>query len=98
MARTYTLMTNRGTTHRFEASARLIEDDVFARSRNPMYLGMIVMLLGTAMAVHNFAAFAAPLYFFVVIDRVFAPYEEGKMEKEIGPSYLTYKARVRRWL
>jgi len=98
MMRTRNLMRARGTTHRFDPTACVVEDDVFARSRNPMYLGMTAILGGAALALRNYAALAAPLYFFLVIDRVFVPFEEAKLEREIGPPYLAYKARVRRWL
>jgi protein-S-isoprenylcysteine O-methyltransferase Ste14 len=90
-------MQDRGTTHRFDATIRLIEDDVFGYSRNPMYLGMTAILLGAALALRNLASLAAPLYFFLVIDLVFAPFEEAKMEHEIGEPFLAYKKKVRRW-
>jgi protein-S-isoprenylcysteine O-methyltransferase Ste14 len=97
MMQTWRLMKRRGTTHQFDTTARLIEDDVFRWSRNPMYLGMTLMLAGAALALRNLAALAAPLYFFITIDRVFVPFEERKLEKEIGAAYLTYKTKVRRW-
>jgi protein-S-isoprenylcysteine O-methyltransferase Ste14 len=97
MMRTYRLMKRRGTTHQFGVTTRLIEDDVFRYSRNPMYVGMTAMLIGAALALRNLAALAAPLYFFIVLDRFFVPYEERKLEKEIGAPYFSYKAKVRRW-
>lgn len=95
---TYRVMKARATTHQFDATTRLIEDDVFRYSRNPMYLGMTVMLLGVALALRNFAALIAPIYFFTVIDRIFVPFEEKKLEREVGQPYLLYKRKVRRWL
>lgn len=98
VARTHRIMTGRGTTQQFDATTQLIEDDVFRYSRNPMYLGMTLMLLGLALAVRNFVSLAAPIYFFFVIDRIFAPYEETKLQKEIGEAYIDYRRKVRRWL
>jgi protein-S-isoprenylcysteine O-methyltransferase Ste14/NAD(P)H-dependent FMN reductase len=98
MTQTYRLMQRRGTTHQFDTTTRLIEEGVFRRSRNPMYLGMTLMLTGACLALRNLAGLAAPLYFIIMVDRVFVPYEERKLEKEVGASYLSYQTRVRRWL
>ena len=97
MMRTYRLMRRCGTTHQFGVTTRLIEGDVFRYSRNPMCLGMTAMLLGSALALRNLASLVAPLYFFAVLDRFFVPYEERKLEREIGAPYRLYKASVRRW-
>lgn len=97
MMRTYRIMKDRCTTHQFDATAQLIDDDVFRYSRNPMYLGMTALLLGIALALRNLVSLAAPIYFFTVIDRGFVPFEEEKLEREIGQPYLLYKWRVRRW-
>lgn len=97
MLRTRLVMARHGTTYRYEPSARVVETDVFAFSRNPMYVGMTAVLLGGALALGNGACLAGPVYFFLVLDRVFVPYEERKMAAELGAPYLVYKARVRRW-
>jgi len=70
----------------------------FRFTRNPMYLGMTVVLLGGSIGFGSLTAFLCPLAFFVVINLIFIPFEERKMEATFGKKYLEYKHRVRRWL
>ena len=67
-------------------------------TRNPMYLGLTMVLLGLALYVGSLPMFLAPLAFFFVIDRIVIPREEATMERTFGANYQDYKARVRRWL
>lgn len=79
-------------------SAVLIEDGPYRFTRNPMYLGMAMMLCGTAFLFGSVIAFSAPATYFITINEVFIPFEEAKMERLFGDSYLEYKNRIRRWL
>ena len=76
----------------------VVSDGPFRFSRNPMYIGIILILLGIACSVGTFPMFLAPVTFLLIIDRIFIPYEERKMEDLFGQTYLEYKHRVRRWL
>jgi protein-S-isoprenylcysteine O-methyltransferase Ste14 len=78
-------------------STTLITIDVFAFSRNPMYLGITMMLAGLAMAMASASFYAAAFIYFVVIDRVFCVYEEEKALDEFGDEFLVYKRNTRRW-
>jgi len=80
------------------ASSRLITDDVYRLTRNPMYLGMEAMLLGLALAMGTLPFYAAATAFVLLIDRVFIPFEEEKMTREFGDAYSRYCERTRRWL
>ena len=86
------------TSYKFEESTLFIKEGLYKYSRNPMYLGMVMLLLGVAIYVGNLASLVPLILFFVVIDRMFVPYEEEKMENTFGVEYLDYKKRVRRWL
>lgn len=90
-------MNKRDTTYNYDKSAALVDEGIFAKTRNPMYLGMTLLLLGAAIAFHNVFALAAPIIFFIVSDRVYAPYEEAKMKATFGDSFEEYKNRVPRW-
>lgn len=81
-----------------ETSSTLITRDVFSISRNPMYLGMIMMLLALALAIGSAPFYLAAIAFSVVLDIVFCPYEERKALLEFGASYDAYRQKVRRWL
>jgi protein-S-isoprenylcysteine O-methyltransferase Ste14 len=70
----------------------------FSFSRNPMYLGMVMMLTGTAFLLGSVIAFAAPVAFLFIINDVFIPFEEQNMQQLFGEQYVDYQRRVRRWL
>ena len=76
----------------------LITSGVFRVSRNPMYLGMVLILLGASTCVGSVTAFISPVLFFLISELDFIPCEESVMEDAFGQPYLEYKKRVRRWI
>ncbi|MCH7951587.1 isoprenylcysteine carboxylmethyltransferase family protein [Patescibacteria group bacterium] len=82
----------------FNKSSALITEGPFSFSRNPMYLGIVLLLLGVAFLLGSLAAFLAPIAMFITLQRKFIPYEEGMLEETFGKKYRVYKNRVRRWL
>jgi protein-S-isoprenylcysteine O-methyltransferase Ste14 len=79
-------------------SITLLTHDVYAMTRNPMYLGILLMFAGLAMATGDAAFYAAAVVYAVIIDRVFVRHEERKSMQEFGNDYHEYSQRVRRWL
>jgi protein-S-isoprenylcysteine O-methyltransferase Ste14 len=67
-------------------------------TRNPMYVGVVMMLLGFAIFFSSVVMLLAPFVFLFVIDRLVIPREEETMERHFGQEYVAYKDRVRRWL
>ncbi len=67
-------------------------------TRNPMYLGITIMLTAIALLVGGLPMFFAPVAFLLTINCVFVPHEERVLEQTFGQAYLDYKKRVRRWL
>lgn len=76
----------------------LVTNDVYRLTRNPMYLGIALMLLGVALASGSLPCYLASLAFVLIIDAAFCPYEERKLEQAFGADYSRYRASVRRWL
>lgn len=75
----------------------LLTGDVYGFTRNPMYLGMVTIVLGIAMAVGSAPFYAAAVVLFGILDLVFCPYEEKRLRAAF-PGYAAYTARVRRWI
>jgi protein-S-isoprenylcysteine O-methyltransferase Ste14 len=67
-------------------------------TRNPMYLGLTIILLGFALFFASVTMLFAPIAFVVVIDWMVIPQEEHTMEQLFGQLYRDYKNRVWRWL
>ena len=76
----------------------IVTNGVYRYSRNPMYLGMLVMLTGGSLMMGTVPAMFAPMVFFIIIDKVFVPYEEEKLVDSFGDEYLNYIEQTRRWV
>jgi len=82
----------------FEAATTMVTGGFYRFSRNPMYLGMFLMLFGVAFLMGSISAFV-PLVTFVLLMRYnFVLGEERFLEDAFGQLYLDYKSRVRRWI
>lgn len=77
---------------------KLTFDGPYRFSRNPMYLGIVMILFGIAAYMATLPFFVAVAIYFVILNSVFIPFEEQKLEGTFGAEYLEYKTRVRRWL
>ncbi len=89
----------RGTTKNPQGEATsFVTEAPYTFTRNPMYLGMTIVLFGLAVFFTSIVMLLAPLAFFIAIDRTVIPLEEANMERLFGASYSDYKTRVRRWL
>ena len=67
-------------------------------TRNPMYLGVTLALLGISIYIGNLLSLFSPLIFFIAMNLVYIPFEEKLMKNLFGKKYLEYKNKVRRWI
>jgi protein-S-isoprenylcysteine O-methyltransferase Ste14 len=79
-------------------TARIIQSGPYLISRNPMYLGMIMIMLGPALFVGTVTFYLSVLVYFLVLNIVFCPFEEAKLLTAFGHEYAQYCGNVRRWL
>ncbi|MCP4392960.1 MAG: isoprenylcysteine carboxylmethyltransferase family protein [Alphaproteobacteria bacterium] len=86
------------TPHDFQKPKKMLTKGPFKFSRNPMYVGFVLMMFGGAIASNSAFALAAPIMMFAVLDRLFIPFEQSQMQKRFGNEYKKYKAKVRRWI
>ena len=56
-----------------------ITDDIYAFTRNPMYLGMVLMLLGIALLAERWPYYLAAAVYALILNQVFCRYEEAKL-------------------
>jgi len=71
---------------------------VYAFSRNPMYLGGLIMLLGWTIFLSNPLAFVFLPAYVLYINRFQIEPEERALTSLFGEPYAAYQVRVRRWL
>lgn len=77
---------------------KLITSGPYRFTRNPMYLGLIVLTLGIAIWIGAWPMFAAPIALFATANWAHIPFEEAKMRRQFGAVYNNYVMRVRRWI
>jgi protein-S-isoprenylcysteine O-methyltransferase Ste14 len=88
----------RGTPAPIDAPRRLVVRGLYRYSRNPMYVGVLTVILGWAAAYADprvLAYAAVVLLAFSLFVRI---YEEPHLEREFGDAYRAYRRRVGRWL
>ncbi|MFC3624896.1 methyltransferase family protein [Vogesella amnigena] len=79
-------------------SSALVVSGFYRISRNPMYLGMLCLLLAWALWLGNWLSVLGPLLFVLWISRFQIAPEERALAAHFGDGYRAYCQRVRRWL
>lgn len=82
----------------FREVSTLVTTGVYRLSRNPMYLGMTMVLLGSAITVGAASALLIPIVFIVIIEFRFVRQEEQILHQLFPEEFSAYCRRVRRWL
>ena len=82
----------------FSEATTLVVRGPYRFTRNPMYLAMAGILVGTAIWLGSVTPWLVlPAFMTLIAERFIAP-EEAMLERVFGESYARYRAAVRRWL
>ena len=81
-----------------DKASRLVVGGIYRYSRNPMYLGLLLLLVAWGIYLSNLIAFAVLPVFVFGMNRLQIRREEEAMEAQFGDDYRAYKASVRRWI
>ncbi len=91
--------------HKSRANVRpFTQPDVFVVegpyrfTRNPMYFGVVLMLVGAWVLMEAVTPVVGVLVFSVTANQWYIPVEEEMLRGEFGPSFDAYCAKVRRWI
>ncbi len=82
----------------FREVRALVTTGVYRYTRNPMYLGMALILLGTACTTGVVSGLAVPVLFMAIIEMRFIRPEEDMLRVVFGEEFDAYCGRVRRWI
>jgi protein-S-isoprenylcysteine O-methyltransferase Ste14 len=81
-----------------ELSSSLVISGIYKLSRNPMYLGFLLVLVGWAVFLSNALAFVfVPAFMFYMNRFQIAP-EEKALADKFNEEFVDYRSQVRRWL
>ena len=82
----------------FREVRALVTGGVYRISRNPMYLGMALVLLGCAVTVGVVSALLVPPLFMIIIHHRYILPEEAILLERFPEAFPAYCQRVRRWI
>lgn len=82
----------------FKNVNNLVSSGIFKISRNPMYLGMLIIISSTVVYYFNYFSIFAPFIFYFWINEFQIKREEKKLEEKFGSDYMKYKSQTRRWI
>lgn len=81
-----------------EASTAIVTTGIYRFTRNPMYLGFLLALIGLGVFLGNIAAMVVPLLFIAYLNAFQIVSEERALRARFGERYSTYLGQVRRWI
>lgn len=82
----------------FRNSTALVRHGLYRWTRNPMYLGALLLVSGIAVLLGSVSPWFLVAALFVVLRQGFVLHEERILEQTFGEEYRNYKRSVRRWL
>ncbi len=79
-------------------ASHLVTSGIFAVSRNPIYLGDVLVLAGVVLRANSpLSLVALPLFIWVIRTRFIAA-EEMRLERDFGSAFVDYCTQTRRWI
>jgi len=82
----------------FKEADKLVTSGPFRFTRNPMYLGLSLVLTGIWLLLGCLTPLLGVLIFVITADRWYIAFEERMLEQKFGPAFVAYRARVGRWI
>jgi protein-S-isoprenylcysteine O-methyltransferase Ste14 len=76
----------------------IVTSGVYSFSRNPIYLGFLLMVIGIPLNTGTYWGVILAPIFILFCNKLVIEHEETYLEKKFGEIYTSYKSSVRRWL
>ena len=83
---------------KFKKVNKLVTSGIYKYSRNPIYLGKILIIISTTVFYLNYYSMITPLIFYFWINRFQIKREEVFLKEKFGKEYLLYCSKTRRWI
>lgn len=81
-----------------EDSSSLVSSGIYRYTRNPMYLGFLLLLAGWGVLLSNLFALTLLPAFIAYMNRFQIQPEERALQQHFGAEFRAYKQRVKRWI
>ncbi len=83
---------------KFKKVNKLITSGIYKYSRNPMYLGLLMIVTSTSIFYLNIFSIITPVIFYCWINRFQIKREEIFLTEKFGKDYILYMTKTRRWI
>ncbi|MHA1673469.1 MAG: methyltransferase family protein [Promethearchaeota archaeon] len=93
-----TMKKSHTTIEFYDIPSSLVITGPFSISRNPMYIGGVILLISISVFLGSLISFIFPPLVFLILHFYYLPIEEEKMQNLFGNEYIQYKNNVRRWI
>ncbi|RRB04376.1 methyltransferase family protein [Larkinella rosea] len=87
-----------GTISPADPTKRLVIKGLYRFSRNPMYVGVMLILIGEAVFCPSVALWLYTISVFIAVSLFVITHEEPRLRNDFGEDYEAYCRRVRRWI
>lgn len=100
LAGLYQFKKERTTVHpqQMEKTSKLVHQGIYRYSRNPMYVGLLLLLIADGYRLQNMLSLAVCWLFVWYMNRFQIVPEELYLEQRFGEQYRRYRQKVRRWV
>jgi protein-S-isoprenylcysteine O-methyltransferase Ste14 len=83
---------------KFKKVNKLITSGIYKYSRNPMYLGLLMIVISTSIFYLNIFSITTPFLFYFWMNRFQIKSEEIFLTEKFGREYMSYNTKTRRWI
>ena len=87
----------KGTLSPADPTKKLVISGPYRYSRNPMYVGVTMMLIGESIYFQSYVLWAYSLFIFIAFNLFIIFFEEPRLQDDFGSEYNEYVKKVRRW-
>ena len=91
-------LVGKGTPVPTDPPQKLVVVGLYQISRNPIYVGILIILMGEAVVFNSLALFAYAVFIFCLFHIFIVVYEEPHLHKLFGKEYEKYQNAVPRWI
>lgn len=88
----------KGTLSPADPTRQLVEKGLYRYSRNPMYVGVVLILAGEAIFFHAAVLASYTVFIFLLFHGFILWFEEPRLRRDFGDAYVAYQTRVNRWI
>tara|TARA_B100001287_G_C22343175_1_gene371680 strand:- start:74 stop:517 length:444 start_codon:yes stop_codon:yes gene_type:complete len=83
---------------KFKKVKNLVTSGIYKYSRNPMYLGLLIVIISTSIFYLNVFSITTPFIFYFWMNKFQIEREEIFLAEKFGQKYITYKSKTRKWI